>query len=178
MISLSWLKIPHYTIIALVLLTAGLLSDILDGIIARKLGIATDKLRRQDSNVDQVFYIGYAIATYLECPDFFSRHWLQLLTLGIVEGMAYLICFIKFKKEIATHTYGAKLWSLFIFAALIQITLQCDSTWIFAVFFWLGLITRIEIISIILLLKKYTIDIPSVFHAFRLINGTDQKKDG
>ena len=131
-----------------------------------------------DSTVDQVFYIGYAVATYLECPDFFAQHRIALLTLGLFEGLAYLLCYIKFRKEVATHTYGAKLWSLFIFASLIQITLQCNSTLLFEIFFWLGLITRIEIISILLLLKNYAIDVPSIFHALRLIKGSYQKKDG
>jgi phosphatidylglycerophosphate synthase len=60
MVILSSLFINHYTIIAIILLTVGLLTDIFDGIIARKLQVSTQLLRRLDSTVDQIFFIAVA----------------------------------------------------------------------------------------------------------------------
>ena len=40
-----------------VLIFVGLLSDIFDGIIARRLGIASEKLRRMDSQTDLIFLV-------------------------------------------------------------------------------------------------------------------------
>jgi len=168
MIVCSSLGIADYTIIAIVLLTIGLLTDIFDGIIARHLGISTQQLRRLDSAVDQIFFIAVATATYLQCQNFFADNAFKLTVLLGVEALTYLISFIKFKKEIATHSIGAKIWTLLLFATLIQLILQCNSSFLFNLCFWVGLLTRFEIIAIILILKRWTNDVPTFYHALLL----------
>jgi CDP-diacylglycerol--glycerol-3-phosphate 3-phosphatidyltransferase len=175
-IFLSVLKIEYYKLIAITLFSIGLLTDIFDGIIARRLNISTQKLRRLDSTVDQVFFISFAIATYIQCPEFFKTNSLKLVILFSVEVLAYLVCFLKFRKEIATHSIGAKIWTLFLFATLVQIILQCQSVILFNICFWAGLLTRLEIIAIILTLKQWTNDVPSFYHALRLRRGKEIKR--
>ncbi len=167
-VACSIFQVVHYSIIAIVLLTIGLLSDIFDGIIARHLNISTQKLRRLDSTIDQIFFISVAIATYIQCPQFFKTNATKLIILFSIEVLAYLVCFLKFKKEIATHTIGAKFWTLFLFSTLIEIILHCQSRVLFELCFWFGIVTRLEIIVIILALKKWTNDVPTLFHAIKL----------
>ena len=138
LICLSISRIPDYAYIAVALTIFGLLTDIFDGIIARKLGVSTQRLRRLDSSVDQVFFISVAIATYIQCPEFFKTNMMKLIILFSTEGLAYLICYLKFKKEIATHTIGAKIWTLLMVATLLQIMLQCESGILFQLFFWVA----------------------------------------
>jgi CDP-diacylglycerol--glycerol-3-phosphate 3-phosphatidyltransferase len=170
-IVLSVLKVAHYPVIAIVLLSIGLLTDIFDGIIARRLNISSPFLRRMDSAIDQVFFISVAIATYIECQDFFATHAVKLIILFSFEALTYLICFLKFRKEIATHSIGAKIWTLLLFATLIQIILQCQSGILFTLCFWIGMVTRLEIIAIIVTLKKWTNDVPTWYHALQLRRG-------
>jgi phosphatidylglycerophosphate synthase len=177
LIVLSALSVENYRWIAIALLTIGLLTDIFDGIVARKLNIATQQLRRLDSNVDQVFFVSIAIATYIQCPVFFESNALKLAILIGFEVLAYLICFLKFKKEIATHSIGAKIWTLFLFATLVQVILQCQSVVLFNLCFWIGLATRIEIIAIVMILKKWTNDVPTFIHAIQLRNGREIKRN-
>jgi phosphatidylglycerophosphate synthase len=66
---MSAIQVNHYSVYAVILLSIGLLTDIFDGIIARKLNISTQTLRRLDSTIDQVFFISFAVATYIQCPD-------------------------------------------------------------------------------------------------------------
>lgn len=169
-ILLSVLHISNYTAIAITLLALGLLSDILDGIIARQLEISTQSFRRIDSAVDQIFFITVAIATYIQCPRFFSDKAIWLIVLFASELLTYVVSFVKFRKEIATHTIGAKIWTLFLFAALVQIITVCNSDILFSICFWIGVLTRIEIIAIMFTIKKWTNDIPSLYHAFQLRN--------
>ena len=68
----------------------------------------------------------------------------------------------------ATHSIGAKIWTLLLFATLIQIILECQSILLFNICFWLGLLTRLEIIAIILILKKWTNDVPTFYHSIKL----------
>ncbi len=89
------------------------------------------------------------------------------------EILTYLASFVKFKKEIATHSIGAKIWTLFLFATLVEIILKCNSILLFNVCFWFGLLTRLEIIGIILILKKWTNDVPSIYHAYLLKQGKE-----
>lgn len=138
LIVLSSLNIGHYKMIAIALLTIGLLTDIFDGIIARLLSISTQKLRRLDSTIDQIFFVSVAIATYIQCSGFFEDNVLKLTILISVETLTCLISFFKFKKEITTHTIAAKIWTLILFATLIQIIIQCRSTILFNICFWVG----------------------------------------
>lgn len=175
-ILLSILRINHYEWVAIILLTIGLLTDIFDGIIARQLHISTITLRRLDSTIDQIFFICFAIATYMQCPDFFKANILNLLMLLGLEGLTYVVCFLRFKKEIATHSIGAKIWTLFLFATLVQIIAQCQSVVLFNIFFWLGVVTRVEIMGIVLVLKNWTNDVPSIYHAIQLRQGKTIKR--
>lgn len=173
---LSLNHVEHYAYIAITLLCIGLLTDVFDGIIARKMGVSTQKLRRLDSTVDQLFYLSFAGATYIQHPGFFKANALALLVLISTEALAYLICFIKFRKEVATHSIGAKCWTIILFATLVQLILHGQSNLLFACCFWLGVATRIEISIMLLILKKWANDVPTVYHALRLRQGKSIKR--
>lgn len=175
-IYLSVAQVDNYRILAIILFSIGLLTDIFDGIIARQLDISTQTLRRLDSSIDQIFFISVAIATFIQCPDFFKTNALKLTILFGLEGFAYLVCFLKFKKEVATHTLGAKIWTLLLFATLIQIILQCKSVVLFNACFWVGLLTRFEIVAIIITLKKWTNDVPTFYHSIKLRQGKEIRR--
>lgn len=176
-IILSVSHIDNYAFLSISLLTIGLLTDVFDGIIARKLNISSEKLRRLDSGIDQVFFISVAIATYIQCPDFFKLNLMKLIVLFSAEALIYLVSYIKFKKEIATHSIGAKIWTLILFATLVEIMVHCKSVVLFELCLWIGLLTRLEILAIILILKKWTNDIPTIYHAIRLRQGKEIKRN-
>ncbi|RXM41167.1 CDP-alcohol phosphatidyltransferase [Chryseobacterium sp. CH21] len=175
-ISLSLVKIENYQTIIVILLSIGLLTDIFDGIIARYLNVSTQKLRRLDSTVDQIFFISVGVAVYIMCPEFFEANVLKIIILVGAEALIYLVSFLKFRKEVATHSIGAKIWTLLLFGTLIQVILQCQSVILFNLCFWVGLLTRAEIIAILFILKTWTNDVPSVFHSIQLRKGKSIKK--
>jgi len=174
---LSYLQVDSYSVLAIILFTIGLLTDIFDGIIARKLAISTQNLRRLDSSIDQIFFVSVLYATFLQCPDFFKTNSLQLLILVGFEALTYLVCFLKFKKEIATHAIASKIWTLILFSTLIQIMATCNSSVLFQICFYTGVLTRLEIVGIILLLRNWTNDVPSIYHAWLLRKGKTIKRN-
>jgi phosphatidylglycerophosphate synthase len=176
-VPLSYFKVGDYVIIAILFLSMGLLSDVFDGIIARKLNISTVKLRRLDSTIDVIFFLSFAVATYLQCPNYFALRSTELIIIIGLEALTYLVCFLKFKKEIATHSIGAKIWTLLLFATLVEIILTCHSSTLFYLFFIVGIITRLEIIAIILILKTWTNDVPSIFDAINIRKGKPIKRN-
>ncbi len=163
----SCIEIKYYKATIISLLTIGLLTDVFDGIIARHLNISTQKLRRWDSTVDQLFFIAVIIATYIKYPEFYEIHWVKIALLLGLEALTYAVSYLKFKKEIATHSIGAKVWTLFLFATLVDVIVESNSTLLFELFFWIGIVTRLEIIAIVLILKNWTNDVPTFYHAIR-----------
>lgn len=173
---LAGLHVPYFAALAVGLITAGLLTDIFDGIIARQLGVSTEKLRRLDSTIDQIFWAAVVGATWVACPGFFVQHAAKLLLLLGLEGLTYVLCFLKFRKEVATHSWAAKGWVLVSFAALIQIICTCEARALFAASFYLGVLSRLEIGAIILLLQRWTNDVPTAWHAAQLRQGRPIKR--
>ncbi|WP_461100935.1 CDP-alcohol phosphatidyltransferase family protein [Spirosoma koreense] len=173
---LSLLHIDQYRLAAILLLIIGLLTDIFDGIIARYLAVSTQNLRRLDSTIDQIFFISFAVATYIQCPVFFKENSSELIVLFGSEVLTYIISFLKFRKEVATHSIGAKIWTLLLVATLIELIIHCQSTVLFTIFFWTGLLTRLEIIAILVTLKTWMNDVPSFYHALKLRKGKDIKR--
>jgi phosphatidylglycerophosphate synthase len=176
-IACSYYSIKNYALVAIILLSIGLLSDVFDGIIARKLNVSTQKLRRLDSTIDQIFFICVGIATYIQCPQFFKENAAKLIILLSSEALIYIVCFLKFKKEIATHSIGAKFWTLILFSTLIEVMIHCQSTVLFQLCFWVGILTRAEIIAIILALRKWINDVPTIYHALQLRKGKIIKRN-
>jgi CDP-diacylglycerol--glycerol-3-phosphate 3-phosphatidyltransferase len=167
----SIFQIKNYSSIALILFSAGMLTDIFDGIIARRLNISSESLRRLDSTIDQLFFISIAVATFIQSPQFFYQNKIKLIILLSAEMLAYLVCFLKFKKEIATHSILSKVWALILFATILQIMITRNSTALFEICFYAGVITRLEIIAIILVLKKWTNDVPGLYQAILIRQG-------
>jgi CDP-diacylglycerol--glycerol-3-phosphate 3-phosphatidyltransferase len=159
------------------LMTTGLLSDIFYGIIARRLNISTQTLRRLDSSVDQVFWLWIVVATYVLAPGFYKENWVSIVILLSAEALCYAVCYLRFRKEVATHAIASKIWTLILFATLVDIVLNSTSNFWFQLCFYTGLLTRLEVLSILLLIREWTNDIPSVYHAILLRNGKPIKRN-
>jgi phosphatidylglycerophosphate synthase len=175
-IGLSLLKLEYYRTIIVMLIAAGLISDIFDGIIARRLGISTPKLRRMDSTVDQFFWLSVVAAAYIIDPDFFKTNLVQILILIGLEVICYIISFLKFRKEVATHAISSKIWTLVLFATLIQVIAVNHSVVLFNICLYFGIVTRLEIMCIFFIIKNWTNDVPSVYHAVLIRKGKSIKR--
>jgi phosphatidylglycerophosphate synthase len=175
-VGLSLLHISYFKAVIVCLIASGLLSDIFDGIIARRLGISTPKLRRLDSTVDQFFWLMIAVSAYIINAAFFKNNLLLIILLIVLEGLCYVLSYIKFRKEVATHAIASKIWTLVLFATLIQIIAGTPSQILFCICIYLGMLTRLEIISIFIIIKTWTSDVPTVYHAVLLRKGKPIKR--
>jgi phosphatidylglycerophosphate synthase len=162
--------------IIIALIALGLLTDIFDGIIARRLGVSSERLRRLDSAIDQVFWVLVLAATCIISPAFYQGHLIQLSVVLGLEGFTYLLCYLKFRKEVATHAILSKIWTLTIFAAIIQAIATGHNGWTFDLCYYLGIVTRIEIILIMLVINIWMNDVPSLYHAILLRQGKEIKR--
>lgn len=158
---------PHPLLFGLIL-TAAVLSDIFDGILARRLGVATPFLRRLDSAVDIVFYLGVGVALWRLRPEVVRAH---AALLGGVVGLELLrfgIERLKYGRKASYHLWSAKAWGLALFAgALGLLSFGGGAGW-FALMLWPGIFENLEALGVTFLLPAWTHDVPTVLHAARL----------
>jgi CDP-diacylglycerol--glycerol-3-phosphate 3-phosphatidyltransferase len=175
LMSVSGVRFPKAVYVGL--FVYGLVSDIFDGIIARRLGVSTEKMRRMDSTADNIFYISVIASVFILNPDFMYVHATKLIILVCAEAIVYFVSYVKFGREVATHAIASKFWSLILFATLTSLMLEYDTSILFQWCFYVGLVTRLEILVILLVLKKWTADVPSFYHAIQLRKGKEIKRN-
>ncbi len=174
---LGYYKIGNYALNIVILMIFGLLTDIFDGIIARKLNVATEKLRIWDSNVDQFFWLAVTGTIFYLNLDFLKLQLIWILIVVALEILCYLVSFLKFKKSIATHSILAKFWTLTLLFFLIDLALNKTSHLPFIICIFFGILSRFEILLIILKLNKWTTDVPSILSVDKLNKGIEPKKN-
>ena len=149
--------------ICLPLLVAGTLSDIFDGILARRFGVATPWLRRYDSITDVVYYLFILGAAWILCRPVIAQNWLWLALILSSEALVILICFGKFGKYPATHSWLAKFYGLCLLGGLIALLVFNAGSWAILALAAVALVTNTEIIAIHLLLDRPPVDVKSIF---------------
>lgn len=157
-------------------MTLGLLTDLFDGIIARKYNVATEKLRVWDSNVDVFFWLVVLASVFYLDHEFLLEHLLYIAGLIALEITAYVISYCRFRKTVATHSYLAKIWTLSLLVFLIDLLMTGDAAITFVICIVLGYVSRSEIILIIILLKRWTTDVSSLMAVRRINNDLAENK--
>lgn len=149
------------------MLVAGFASDVFDGMVARRAGVVTPFLRRLDSSVDTVFYLGVAYATWHRHPDPLRALALPILIVLGGEALNYLVAYAKFRREASYHARSAKLWGLLLFLALLLL-LAAGSAALLPVALAAGMLAEAETLAITLTLQGWRHDVPSVWNALRV----------
>ena len=105
---LAWKFKTDATLVILILMYIGLLSDIFDGIIARKQNCSTEKLRRLDSQVDMIFWVSIGISSCVIYPELINSNKYSIAFVFTMEGLCYLISLLKFRKETLHSCFSVK----------------------------------------------------------------------
>lgn len=151
-----------------VCLVVAFLSDVFDGIVARRLGIATPNLRRLDSIADSLFYLAALFAAWHLQPQALLEHRAALILLVLLEVSRYAFDLRKFGREASYHMWSSKLWGLALFAGFFSLLAQGRSGWAVSAAVWLGIVADLEGLAISVLLTRWVNDVPSIVHAYRL----------
>lgn len=148
------------------------LSDIFDGIIARKLKVSTVKLRQADSWADISLYLCVAVSLWLVYPMILIAFQIPLLIAIAFQLALFAVSLVKFGKFPSFHTYTAKLWGISLFVAVVGLFGFGWSAGLWGAIA-LCLINSIEELIMILILPQWTHDVLSLFHAMKLRAQTD-----
>jgi len=146
----------------LLVLALGLavLSDIFDGIIARRMGCATPALRQADSVTDIIFWLCVLGTALRRAPDIFAAHIPLIAVLLLAELACQALCFTRFHRPVATHTWFAKSWGLVLFAGFAWMFCAPSGLAIQITCLY-GIAVDAEIFAILLRAKTYPVDVKS-----------------
>ena len=158
----QWSGFSYFTILLIATLT-----DIFDGIIARRLGIATEWLRRADSIVDTVFFIFMFIVLYLGYPETWQRFSIGLYIIFGLEMFRMVFDHIKFNKQASYHMWSAKLWGLTLLFGFSEVFLSGKGGLFFLISLIMGIVTNLEGIWASLILPEWRHDVKSIIHIKR-----------
>ena len=150
-------------IVYLPILVAGTVSDIFDGILARRYGVATDKLRRYDSVTDIIYYLFILAVAWILCKAVIAHNLLAIGLLLASETAVLLVSFARFRKYPATHSYLAKFYGLCLLAAVAALLVFNASGWVIIALAGVALVTNAEIILIHFFVDSPPVDVRSVF---------------
>ncbi|HEX2781282.1 MAG TPA: CDP-alcohol phosphatidyltransferase family protein [Gemmatimonadaceae bacterium] len=164
-VALGLTRAPGWTMA--VTLVAGFVSDVLDGVVARRTGTATAALRRLDSVVDTVFYLGVAAAAWLLYRDAIRP---VLPWIGAVVGTELLtnaVSWLRFRREASYHSLTARVFGFCLFGAMLVLFLSGSAALIVPAVV-VGLLSHAENLAITFTLPEWRHDVYSIFVAMRL----------
>ncbi|MEO8779007.1 MAG: CDP-alcohol phosphatidyltransferase family protein [Rhodanobacter sp.] len=163
LLAVAW---PKPAAFALCLVVA-FVSDILDGVVARRLNMATPALRRLDSAADTVFYAACVFAAWHLYPDAIMQRLGPLGVLALLEVTRYAVDFAKFRREASYHMWSSKLWGIALFAGFFGLLVLGSSGTAVSLAVYVGIIADIEGLAITFVLPQWQSDVPSFVHALR-----------
>ncbi|MDH3944446.1 MAG: hypothetical protein OEV06_10175 [Anaerolineae bacterium] len=140
-------------------LFVGLLTDILDGMAARRFGGGSERLREWDSRVD-VFFVLCVLLSALAAHAEVLAELVQPLALVFgLHLLSILVPWLKFRRLPAFHAYSAKLAGLAMFAGAVELFSTAGA----GVFFWLAIVaaavSHLDRLAIGLLLPEWQTDV-------------------
>jgi CDP-diacylglycerol--glycerol-3-phosphate 3-phosphatidyltransferase len=150
------------------MIAAGFLSDIYDGVLARRWGTATAALRVADSAADTVFYVGVLVAVLeRHWPVIHARLWLLTVLLGL-EAARIVFDWMKFGRMASYHSYASKAWSALLAMATIGLLCFNRGLWLTTLAIGWGILCDLEGLAMSVILPQWTHDVKNLRRAFRI----------
>jgi CDP-diacylglycerol--glycerol-3-phosphate 3-phosphatidyltransferase len=144
------------------------LTDIFDGVVARRLGVATVTLRRLDSFADSVFYLCALWAVWVLHPPVILENGVLLVVLAILECTRYAFDLWKFGREASYHMWSSKLWGVALFMAFATVFAFDDPGPLPMIAIAIGVLADLEGLLISFILPSWRHDVPTLLHAIRI----------
>ena len=160
---LAFLQLPYWFLGMLIFSGA---TDVLDGILARRLKATSALGAHLDSWGDFTIYSSMAIGAWLLWPEITRQiltHYLMILCSFVLPAAIGLL---KFRKLTGYHTWSVKLAVLVTFAGYILLYTEIAS-WPFVIASWLCVIAGTEEILITLVLRRERTDVRSLYAAWQ-----------
>lgn len=148
----------------------GLLSDIFDGVLARRWNCASAAVRLFDSMADIVFYLGCAAALWIREPHLMRSLLLPIAVLLGLEALKFAFVMLKFGKPTSYHSYLAKTWGL-VLAMMVVMSFTTHMAALRTVW-WialtLGVLSCLEGLAMSVILPEWRHDLKTLWRALEV----------
>jgi len=150
------------------LIVTALLSDIFDGILARRWHCDTAAVRLFDSMADTFFYAFVVAALWIGRPTVWASYRAPVLMLLALEAARIGFDLIKFGKPASYHSYLAKTWGLVLAAAIVTVFAAGHAVVLLAATIALGVACNVEGIVMSVMLPVWRRDVKTLGTAWRM----------
>jgi CDP-diacylglycerol--glycerol-3-phosphate 3-phosphatidyltransferase len=168
LLALAWLGRTGALFLALFLVA--FLSDVLDGMVARRLGVSTAGLRRADSLADVALYGAVLASAWLTRRAELLAFAPALLAMLASQLLAWLVSALRFGRLPSYHAWSSKAWGVALCVATLVLFGAGDGRALLLAAV-VGVWACLEDVSISLALTESRHDVPSLAHALRLRRG-------
>ena len=151
----------------LILLVISFLSDVVDGVIARRLNLRTKLGARLDSFSDFFMYCTLGLGGWMLWPEIIQRERIAFTVLAISILLPVGIGLIKFRQATSYHTWAVKLSAVLIVISSLLLFVGGPS-WPFYIAVPVCAYAGMEQVLITLLTRGPLVDTPTLWHALRM----------
>ena len=159
----GWFGMPD---LFFVLFGLMLLSDVLDGFIARVWNQTSQLGARLDSYGDILTYLSTPLAAWWLWPDIIKEELYYIIAVIIIYILPAFFALAKFGKLASYHTWITKLSAVLMSAGVVML-LGFENALLFHIAIYVLVIEMVENITITLMLSKQKSDIHSIWHAWK-----------
>jgi CDP-diacylglycerol--glycerol-3-phosphate 3-phosphatidyltransferase len=163
LIVIGW---THQEVVFLVLLALLLISDFLDGFLARRLHQETRLGSQLDTAGDVLLTVFAITGGWLLWPERVNPEAAFFFSMLGLLGLSGLICLIKYRHFPTYHAWSAKI-STAVAGTGVWILFAGITPWIFRIAIGVLAFSAVEEILITLILPSWRPNVPTVFHALR-----------
>jgi len=158
--------------IFITLITLNLISDFLDGYIARKFNLATELGAKLDSMADMGTYISAILGMIILENEFVQEHNFSLILLISLYLLPYTISFLRFGQLNSFHLYSSKAVAYFQGIFIITYFILGYTNWYFYFMILASCLSYLEELYIAIFIRKLRSNLKSVFHFLKNPNAS------
>jgi len=164
---LAWLVVRQHLQLAALLSVIAVLSDILDGVIARRLGVATLRLRLADSVADIWLYGWLGLGIVLGLADLAAPLAVPFAVVTVLQAASWGFCLLRFRRWSSYHSLLSKLTGLLLGVGVLGLLLS-GTHLAMAAALWVFALAAAEEIAMTAVLRRYHHDVRHLPAALRL----------
>lgn len=148
-------------------LVLALLTDLLDGFAARRMGLVSEFGARLDTYADLAIYVTLPICAWRLYPDLVERELGYVVIAVLSYALPVIVGLTKYGRIAAYHTWSAKISSVLMAVTVLPL-LAFQVTIPFRIATFAFALAGIENILISVMLSEWTPDIKSLAHAIKV----------
>ena len=165
-VALACYDFPGWLLAAVVI--AAFVSDVFDGVIARRAGSATSGLRFADTVIDTIFYVAAGFSVWTAVPGVFADAEFALIALITVHVSRTTFEMAKYGRVAAYHMWSSKALGVLLALGLAWTFAADHPTRLLTATLWLIVLNELEGFLGSVILPTWTADVPSAVHAYRM----------